>query len=61
MLDKIENIRSVLADAQYHDLPGAALAMAEFETINAAMIMLKDLESLINSAAQDEQEDGRNG
>jgi len=54
MIDKIENIRSVLADAQYHDLPGAALAMAEFETINAAMVMLKDLESLINQAAKDE-------
>ena len=54
MIDKIENIRSVLAGAQYHDLPGAALAMAEFETINAAMVMLKELESLINEAAKDE-------
>lgn len=54
MIDKIENIRSVLADAQYHNLPGAALAMAEFETINAAMVALKDLESLISSAAKDE-------
>lgn len=54
MIDKIENIRSVLADAQYHNLPGAALAMAEFETINAAIVALKDLESLISSAAKDE-------
>jgi len=54
MIDKIESIRSVLADAQYHNLPGAALAMAEFETINAAIVALKDLESLISSAAKDE-------
>ena len=59
MLDKIENIRSVLADAQYHNLPGAATAMLELEAINAFMLELKGFDAEIK--ASDEQEDGRNG
>lgn len=43
MIDKIENIRSVLADAQFHDLPGAATAMLNLESISAAMLELKNI------------------
>ena len=57
MLDKIETIRQVLANAVEQGIPGALTAMNELTHINHAVLAIKELEGAINQAVIDEAED----